>query len=191
MVGSFSPTRLAIKQLIDWNAIVGQVVSLIEPRRYAMFTQIESPARAPRFVEVLNPLTQRLLGAGIPLGPNALITIRGRKSGIDRTNPVALVEIGGKRWVIGTFGETNWVRNLRAAGEAAVTVGKRREEVRANELSASEATAFFRDVLAPYVRRIPFGRVMLGSVLGAKDILDHPKAAAERRPVFELHGLDR
>ena len=156
-----------------------------------MTTQIESPARAPRFVEVLNPLAQGLLGAGIPLGPNALITIRGRKSGLDRTNPVALVEIGGRRWVIGTFGETNWVRNLRAAGEAAVIIGKRREEVRADELSASEATAFFRDVLAPYVRRIPFGKVMLGLVLRAKDILEDPRAAAERRPVFELQGLVR
>jgi len=153
-----------------------------------MSTQIESPARAPRFVGVFSPIAQRLLGAGVPLGPNALITIRGRKSGIDRTNPVALVEIGGNRWVIGTFGETNWVRNLREAGQAAVTVGKRREEVRARELSKSEATAFFRDVLAPYVRRIPFGRLMLGSMLGAKDILEDPAVGAERRPVFELHA---
>jgi hypothetical protein len=67
-----------------------------------------------------------------------------------------------------------------------VTAGKRREEVKARELSQSEATLFFRDVLGPYVRRIPFGRVMLGSVLGAKDILADPAVAAERRPVFEL-----
>src|SRR2546422_9460196 len=107
----------------------------------------------PSFVGFFNPLARRILKVGALLGPNALITIRGRKSGIDRTNPVALVEIGGKRWVIGTFGETNWVRNLRTAGEAAVTVGKRHENVRARELSA---TAFFGDVLAPYVRRIPF-----------------------------------
>ena len=154
-----------------------------------MSTQIASPARAPRFVGFFSPLAQRLLGAGIPLGPNALITIRGRKSGIDRTNPVALVEIGGHRWVIGTFGETNWVRNLRIAGEALVTTGKRREKVKAHELSPSEATAFFRDVLGPYVKRIPLGRVMLGSVLGAKDILEDPAVAAQRRPVFELQSV--
>ena len=153
-----------------------------------MSTQIDSPARAPRFVGVFSPLAQRLLGAGVPLGPNALITIRGRKSGIERTTPVALVEIGGKRWVIGTFGETNWVRNLRTAGEAVVTVRRRREELRAHELSQGEATAFFTDVLGPYVRRIPFGRLMLGSVLGAKDILEDHSVAAQRRPVFELHA---
>jgi deazaflavin-dependent oxidoreductase (nitroreductase family) len=152
-----------------------------------MSTQIASPARAPRFVGIFSPFAQRLLGAGIPLGPNALITIRGRKSGIERTTPVALVEIGGKRWVIGTFGETNWVRNLRAAGAATMTVGKRHEHVKAKELAHSEGAAFFSDVLGPYVRRIPFGRLLLGS-LGAKDVLDEPAAAAVRRPVFELHA---
>jgi len=32
------------------------------------------------------------------------------------------------------------------------------------------------------------GRWMIGSVLGAKDILEDPAAAGERRPVFELHA---
>jgi hypothetical protein len=38
------------------------------------------------------------------------------------------------------------------------------------------------------VRRIPLGlgRFLLGSVLGAKEILDDPVGAAERHPVFEL-----
>jgi deazaflavin-dependent oxidoreductase (nitroreductase family) len=131
-----------------------------------------------------------MLGVGIPMGPNALITVRGRNSGLDRTTPVALVEIGDKRWVIGTFGETNWVRNLRAAGEATLTVGRRREKVGAIELSHEAGAGFFRDVLGPYVRRIPLGlgRWMIGSVLGAKDILEDPVTASERRPVFEIHA---
>jgi deazaflavin-dependent oxidoreductase (nitroreductase family) len=131
-----------------------------------------------------------MLGVGIPMGPNALITVRGRNSGLNRTTPVALVEIGDKRWVIGTFGETNWVRNLRAAGEATLTVGRRREKVGAIELSHEAGAGFFRDVLGPYVRRIPLGlgRWMIGSVLGAKDILEDPVTASERRPVFEIHA---
>ena len=88
-------------------------------------------AQAPGYVELFNPIARRVLKAGALLGPNALITIRGRKSGEPRTTPVALVEIDGHRWIIGTFGETNWVRNLRAAGEATVSVGKRREQVTA------------------------------------------------------------
>src|SRR6266850_30751 len=100
-----------------------------------MATAVESKNRVPGFVSWFSPIAQRMLGSGIPLGPNALITVRGRKSGLDRTTPVALVEIDGKRWVIGTFGETNWVRNLRAAGEATLTIGRRREPVRARELT--------------------------------------------------------
>jgi len=67
----------------------------------------------PSLVGFFNPIARRVLKVGSLLGPNALITVRGRKSGLPRTTPVALVEIDGRRWVIGTFGETNWVRNLR------------------------------------------------------------------------------
>lgn len=146
-----------------------------------------APARVPSFVGLFNPIARRVLRAGPLMGPNALITIRGRKSGMPRTAPVALVEIEGKRWVIGTFGDTNWVRNLRASGAATLTVGRRREEVVASELDLEGRTGFFRDVLGPYVRRLRIGALLL-SVLGAREILDDPKAAAERRPVFELRA---
>ena len=146
-----------------------------------------APARVPSFVGLFNPIARRVLRAGPLMGPNALITIRGRKSGMPRTTPVALVEIEGKRWVIGTFGDTNWVRNLRASGAATLTVGRRREEVVASELDLEGRAGFFRDVLGPYVRRLRIGALLL-SVLGAREILDDPKAAAERRPVFELRA---
>ena len=150
----------------------------------------ESKTRVPGFVRFFNPLARRMLGVGIPMGPNALITVRGRKSGLDRTTPVALVEIEGRRWVIGTFGETNWVRNLRAAGQATLTVGRRKEEVSTIELSPEAGGAFFRDVLGPFVQRIPLGlgRLLLGSVLGAKDILDDPTGSGATHPVFEVHA---
>src|SRR5438046_10460185 len=136
-----------------------------------MATATES--RAPSFVRVFNPIARRLLHVGPLLGPNALITIRGRKSGLPRTTPIALVEIDGKRWVIGTFGEVNWVRNLREAGMATLSVGRRHEEVMASELTGEARTAFFRDIVGPYVRRIPIGSVLL-AVLGAPAVLkDH------------------
>jgi deazaflavin-dependent oxidoreductase (nitroreductase family) len=146
---------------------------------------MSAPARAPSFVGLFNPIARRILRAGPLLGPNALITVRGRKSGVPRTTPIALVEIDRKRWVIGTFGDTNWVRNLRAAHEATLTVGRNREHVVADELDVEDRTRFFRDVLAPYVRRLPIGTLVL-SILGAKEILDDPRAAAGHRPVFEL-----
>ena len=153
-----------------------------------MATHVASKTRVPSFVGVFNPIAQKLLGIGVPLGPNALITVRGRTSGLPRSTPVALVEIQGRRWVIGTFGDVNWVRNLRAARAATITVGKRREAVTAIELSPREGADFFAQVLGPYVRRMRLGRFLIGSVLGAGEILDDPELAASRRPVFELHG---
>src|SRR5260370_7444253 len=114
---------------------------------------ISIPAKAPGFIGLFNPIVRRILNVGPLLGPNALITIRGRKSGQPRTTPVALVEIGGKRGGIGTFGEVNWGRNLRAAGEATLTVGSRRGDLSARELSGAERAAFFPHVPAPYPPR--------------------------------------
>jgi deazaflavin-dependent oxidoreductase (nitroreductase family) len=148
---------------------------------------LSAPAKAPSFVGLFNPIARRILRAGPLLGPNALLTVRGRKSGMPRTTPIALVEIDGKRWVIGTFGDTNWVRNLRAAREATLTVGRTRHEVVADELDVEDRTRFFRDVIGPYVHRMRIGELLL-SILGAKEILDDPRAAAEHRPVFELRA---
>src|SRR5260370_28183978 len=148
---------------------------------------MSATAKAPSFVGLFNPIARRILRAGPLLGPNALITVRGRKSGVPRTTPIALVEIDGRRWVIGTFGETNWVRNLRAAREATLTVGRNQEGVVADRLDVDNRTWFFRDVVGPYVRGMRIGALLL-SILRASEILDDPRAAAERRPVFELRA---
>src|SRR5258708_25447867 len=100
-----------------------------------MVVNAASPSRVPRFVPLFNPLAMRLLRRGRLMGPNTLLTVRGRKSGEMRTTPVALVELDGRRWIIGTFGETNWVRNLRAAKAGIIEVGDPREDVHARELT--------------------------------------------------------
>lgn len=151
--------------------------------------QIDEPknkTRVPFFVPLFNPIARRLLRGGLPMGPNALLTVRGRNSGVDRTTPVAVVMIAGRRWVIATFGDVNWARNLRAAGAATLTVKRRQEAVAARELPPAEAAAFFRETLTPYVAGVPLGRWMLGSMLGARGIFDDPDDAAQRHPVFEL-----
>ena len=141
----------------------------------------------PFLVPILNPIAHRLLRVGVPMGPNALITVRGRKTGQPHTTPVALVEVNGRRWVQSPFGEVNWVRNLRAAHQATITVNRRSETVEAVELSTDETARFFNEVLRPYVGRIPMGRFLL-SLLGGGDILSNPDAAAARHPVFELRA---
>ena len=142
----------------------------------------------PRWVfRLFNPIARFLLAAGVPLGPNGLITIRGRKSGVLRTTPVAIIEVSGRRWVWAPWGDVHWVRNLRAAGRATITVRRRSEDVRAIELDETERVAFFRDVLGTLARGTPFGVQFIRLVDGVD--LNDPVAAAEGRRVFELHPL--
>ena len=152
-----------------------------------MTTQDASAARAPRRVTLFTPLARLLLAARVPLGFNGLITIRGRKSGQPRTTPVAIIAVAGRRWVWAPWGDVHWVRNLRAAGGATITVRGQKEEVRATELDATERPAFFRDTLGRVARGIPFGVTFIRVVDGVD--LDDPLGAAEGRPVFELHSV--
>ena len=145
--------------------------------------------QAPSAIRRSGALTGRLLGAGIRLGPNVLLSVRGRSSGQPRTVPVALVDYEGRRWVVGTYGDVQWTRNLRAAGEAELRFGGRVEHVEARELDADEATAFIRDTLPRYLASLPalwrFGtKLLVGRAAG--DLFSDPAAAAARRPIFEL-----
>ncbi len=142
-------------------------------------------ARVPRQVSLFSAILKPLIAAGVPLGYNGLITIRGRKSGLPRTTPVAIIHVSDRRWVWAPWGDVNWVQNLRAAGRATITVRRHEEEVTANELDPSQRVEFFRDVLGPLARTIPFGVSFIRIVDGV-DIND-PEAAAEGRRVFELH----
>jgi len=142
---------------------------------------------APRGVTFWGPIAKVLLAAGVPLGFNGLLTVRGRKSGQPRTTPVAIIAVAGRRWVWAPWGDVQWVRNLRAAGRATITVRRRNEAVTATELDPTQRVAFFRDVLGPLARGIPCG-VWFIRTFDQVD-LDDPLAAAEGRPVFELHSL--
>ena len=152
-----------------------------------MSNRIVSAARVPRRVRFFGRILQFLLAAGVPLGPNRLVTIRGRKSGLPRTTAVAVIEISGRRWVWAPWGEVNWVRNLRAAGRATIKMRDGQEEVIATELDPTQRVGFFRDVLGPLARGIPFG-IWFIRIADGVDIA-RPLEVAEGRRVFELHPL--
>ena len=155
-------------------------------------TRTRTPDRAPAFVRLPDAPVQWLLRHGAPLGPNGLLTIRGRSTGQPRTAPIAITELDGRRYVAGAYGDVNWTRNLRAAGEADVVLHGRREHVKAVELDPAAAEEFFGVTLRRYVSHFPwfgraFARVLFGLV--APEILSDPAKAAATRPVFELTSM--
>ena len=143
--------------------------------------------RIPGWLPLFNRITKTLLAAGLPLGPNALVTIRGRKSGLPRTTPMALIEHDGRRWVWAPSGQVQWVSNLRAAGRATISTRHVKEDVKAVELDPAQRVAFFRDTLASVARGMPFG-FQFYRLVDRVD-LSRPVEAAEGRAVFELHRL--
>src|SRR5881628_2130972 len=115
---------------------------------------MEKTSQVPFYVRLGNALTLTLLRAGFKLRgpyiffgnyPMYLLTVRGRKSGLPRTVSLAIIERNGKRYVGSPYGIVDWVRNLRAAGEAILTRGRRSESVTARELPPSEAALVLRE----------------------------------------------
>ena len=53
---------------------------------------------------------------GISLMGSRVLVVRGRTSGEPRSNPVNLLELDGERYLVAPRGNTQWVRNARAAG---------------------------------------------------------------------------
>lgn len=149
--------------------------------------------RAPWFVRAPNRLVPWLLARGVPMGPNVSMTVRGRASGEPRTFPVALSPIEGRHYVIGAYGDVNWTRNLRAAGEATIRQGGREVHVTAHELGLEEAHRFYGEQLPGHIAHFPaigrfLGRLLFGAV--APELLNDPAKAAAKRPVFELRFED-
>jgi deazaflavin-dependent oxidoreductase (nitroreductase family) len=126
---------------------------------------------------------------GLPMGPNVLLTIQGRRSGRPRTVPVALMESHGREYVFATFGEVDWVRNLRAAGTAIVRRGRHEDAVVAVELPPEEAALVMADALAPFLGS-PVAASLLGRwyALSADSSPADYLAEARRHPVFELRA---
>jgi deazaflavin-dependent oxidoreductase (nitroreductase family) len=89
----------------------------------------------------------KLVGPYMVIGnyPLYLFTVRGRKSGQPRTVPLVIIRQNGKRYVSSPYGIVDWVRNLRAAGEAILTRGRRSETVNARELPPKEAALVLRE----------------------------------------------
>jgi deazaflavin-dependent oxidoreductase (nitroreductase family) len=136
-----------------------------------------------------NRLVTPLIRAGLPMGPMALLTVTGRKSGLPRTTPIAvLIDDTGWR-VAAPYGVVDWVKNLRAAGGAVVSRRGRKTTVEAEELSAEEAAPVLRESFrqaGPVTRRVigPYFDVTPEAPL--EDwILE-----AARHPVFSLRPID-
>jgi len=135
----------------------------------------------PLFVRLGNLVTTMLLRRGVKMRTNTLLTVPGRKSGVPRTTPVTVIEHDGRRYIQSPFGDTDWVRNLRAAGTATLMNGRQQETISAVELTPEQAAPVLRHGLT-----IAPGMIRSYYDVTAESSLEEIAREAPRHPTFEL-----
>ncbi|HYQ33988.1 MAG TPA: nitroreductase/quinone reductase family protein, partial [Lapillicoccus sp.] len=151
----------------------------------------QQPASAARYIQATRgdvafmKVVRWLTDHGVSLMGSRVLTVRGRKTGTLQSVPVNLLTLDGKRYLVAPRGHTQWVRNVRVAGEAELRVGRRVERVRLVEVPATDRVP----VLRVYLKRWGWevGRFVEG--LSKRSTDAELATAAPGMPVFALEPL--
>jgi hypothetical protein len=122
-----------------------------------------------------------LVRIGLVRGHFYVLEVRGRSSGRIISLPVDLLEVDGRRYLVCARGNSNWVRNARAAGEVVLVRALRRRRYAVRELPAEARPPILKAYLDRFAAEVQrFFPVPKGSPEDAFNEL------APRYPVFEL-----
>ncbi len=134
---------------------------------------------------VMNKIANQLPRFGISVMGSRLLAVRGRKSGEWRTTMVnLLVDEDGNRYLVAPRGNTQWVRNLRAAaGNGELRLGRKVEAFTAAELADADKVPVLRLYLKKWGWEV--GKFFEGVTKNATD--DELAAIAPGFPVFRIN----
>lgn len=132
---------------------------------------------------VFNRAVAGLTRAGVSVVGSRVLEVPGRHSGQPRRTPVNLLDLDGGRYLVAARGETEWVRNVRAAdGHLVLIKGRHRQAVRVAELADVDKPP----VLRAYLERWKFEVGMFFQGVGPDSSDAELAAVADRHPVFRL-----
>jgi deazaflavin-dependent oxidoreductase (nitroreductase family) len=131
---------------------------------------------------IFNPVVAGLTRLGVSVSGSRVLRVKGRKSGEWRSVPVNLLTIDDTRYLVAPRGETQWVRNLRAAGEGELVLGRRVEKFRAVELSDEDKP----DVLKAYLKRWKAEVGIFFEGVSADSPDEDLRRIAPKHPVFRI-----
>jgi hypothetical protein len=122
-----------------------------------------------------------LIRIGLVRGHFYVLEVRGRRSGRTISLPVDPIEVAGRRYLVCARGNSNWVRNARAAGEIVLARALRRRRFDLRELPADERPPILKTYLDHFAAEVQrFFPVPKGSPVSVFGDI------AARYPVFEL-----
>lgn len=144
-----------------------------------MANRYERPGAPAR---VANTVIRRLAEAGVSIAGTHALAVRGRKTGKRRSVVINLLTVDGVDYVVAPRGNTEWVRNVRAAGRVQLGPRWRRTPARVTEISDDAKPALLRRYLQRWYWQVK------GHVSGlTPDSSDEElRNAAPSIPVFSL-----
>jgi deazaflavin-dependent oxidoreductase (nitroreductase family) len=135
---------------------------------------------------VFNQTVAFLTRQGFSVLGSRVLAVKGRTSGEWRTTPVNLLTHQGHRYLVAPRGETQWVRNLRAAGTGELRMGRRAESFSGRELTDEEKVP----VLRAYLKRWKAEVGIFFEGIGPDSTDDQIRAIAPKHPAFEVLRAD-
>ncbi|MEV6349762.1 nitroreductase/quinone reductase family protein [Actinoplanes sp. NPDC051851] len=129
-----------------------------------------------------NDLAKWLTAHGVSLLGSRVLAVRGRTTGEVRTTIVNLFTYEGERYLLAPRGHTQWVRNLRAAGEGELRLGRRRETFVPIEVADADKEPLIR----LYLRKWAWETGAFFDGLKAGSPAEEINAAAPGFPVFRI-----
>jgi deazaflavin-dependent oxidoreductase (nitroreductase family) len=95
--------------------------------------------RPNKLARAINGVWARLFATGRGPSSVAALEVVGRRSGRPVQLPVVIADVDGEQYLVSMLGEnTNWVRNVRAAGNRAVLLKGGRTSVRLEEVPVEQ-----------------------------------------------------
>ena len=131
---------------------------------------------------LVNPSVGGLTRAGVSFLGSRILEVRGRTSGLVRETPVYLLRFQGERYLVAPRGTTQWVRNLRAAQEGVLRLGRRREPFRFDELADADKPV----ILRAWIRRWRLEAAPFFPGIGGRPSDEVLLGIAPGYPVFRL-----
>jgi deazaflavin-dependent oxidoreductase (nitroreductase family) len=149
-----------------------------------MTTRYEEPNRAGR---AGSAGIRWLAELGISLFGTRALYVRGRKSAKRRAVVINLLTVDGVDYIVSPRGNTQWVRNVRAAGVVETGPRWRRVSARVTEVDDAAKSELLKPYLARWYWQIK--DVVVGLTPESTD--DQLRAAAPLIPMFALAGDSR
>ena len=141
----------------------------------------EQPNRATR---AANVLIRWLADLGISIAGTRALRVRGRKSGKQRAVVINLLTVDGVDYVVSPRGNTQWARNVRAAGVVEMGPRWRSQHTEISEVPDDAKP----EVLRRYLDRWYWQVKAYVAPLTPESGDDELRVAAPSIPVFALSG---